>query len=316
MADTQNAREKERVETVWDKDRTAGDETPSAGTSGWFRGISGSDWTMFGAIAAVALAIGFVNGLSAAQDASWRGDSYDLGRRLFWELSSITAILMTVPILVLAVRRMRQIPGLAIRAGIGAIVVVGFSTIHITGMIWIRKFFLWLAGSYYDFHLSFATLLYEFRKDIVTCLLIAGTIWLFDSRREMLRAKTVEPTASPLPAPGVPEVIWLRDGTNRIRIEPREILWVASAGNYIEYTMADSTQHLIRGTLAAAELELARFHMVRVHRTKLANLDRVTGVDLKPSGDFELTFDGGQTLQGSRRYRAAVASLGDRATPG
>jgi len=30
---------------------------------------------------------------------------------------------------------------------------------------------------------------------------------------------------------------------------------------------------------------------------------------LKPSGDFELTLDTGQTVQGSRRYRDAVASL-------
>jgi hypothetical protein len=32
-------------------------------------------------------------------------------------------------------------------------------------------------------------------------------------------------------------------------------------------------------------------------------------VALKPSGDFELTFDTGQTTVGSRRYRNAIASL-------
>jgi DNA-binding LytR/AlgR family response regulator len=67
--------------------------------------------------------------------------------------------------------------------------------------------------------------------------------------------------------------------------------------------------------LAATEGELARFAIVRVHRTRLANLDRVSGVDFKPSGDFELTFDNGQTLGGSRRYRPAVASLGGRTAP-
>ncbi len=96
---------------------------------------------------------------------------------------------------------------------------------------------------------------------------------------------------------------------------PREVLWVASAGNYIEYSLADGTRHLVRGTLAAAESELARFSIVRVHRTRLANLDRVRGVELKPSGDFELAFDNGQTLGGSRRYRPAVASLGSRTAP-
>ncbi|UPK39967.1 LytTR family transcriptional regulator DNA-binding domain-containing protein [Bradyrhizobium sp. 186] len=315
MADTQNARETERVEPVWDQDRTAGDETLPAGTNGGLRGISGSDWAIFGAIAAVSLATGIVNGLSAAQDATWRGESYDLGRRLFWEMSSVTVILLTVPLLLLAVRWVRQTPGLAIRAGIGASALVGFSTFHIIGMVWIRKLAVWLAGGYYDFHLSFATVLYEFRKDAVTCLLIGATVWLFDSRRDLKRASATGQNRSAAPQQSAaPDVIWLRDGASRIRVAPREILWVASAGNYIEYCLADGTQHLIRGTLAAAEAELSRFHIVRVHRTRLANLDRVSGVDLKPSGDFELTFDSGQALQGSRRYRSSVVALGDRTT--
>ena len=65
----------------------------------------------------------------------------------------------------------------------------------------------------------------------------------------------------------------------------------------------------MRGTLAAAESQLARYNLARVHRTRLANLDRVKAVELKPSGDFELTFETGQTVQGSRRYRNAIASL-------
>ncbi|MGY8662337.1 LytTR family DNA-binding domain-containing protein [Bradyrhizobium sp. UFLA05-109] len=306
MADIQNAREKERVEPVWDQDRKRGDEALHAGTSGGHRGINRHDVAMFSVIAVVAFATGIVNALSAAQDAVWRGDPYDLGRRLFWETSSVAVILLAVPILVMAVRRMRRTPNYAGRAGIGVIALVAFSAVHITGMVWIRKLVLWLAGSVYDFHFSFATVLYEFRKDVVACFLIGSTIWLFDSRRETQATGMIEP-AGPAKAP---DAIWLRDGASRIRVEPQEILWVASAGNYIEYRLADGNQHLIRGTLAAAESELARFHVVRVHRTKLANLDRVTGVDLKPSGDFELTFDGGQTLQGSRRYRPSVAGLG------
>jgi LytTr DNA-binding domain len=312
MADGQNAPETERVETVWDQDRARGDEASPPGTSGWRGGING-DWTMFAAIAAVAFAIGVVNALSGAQDAAWRGDSYDIGRRLFWELSSIIVILLLVPILALAVRRIRQARGLAVRIGIAAAALLGFSALHITGMVGLRKLLLWLTGGAYDFHFSLATVLYEFRKDAVTALLLGATLWLIESRRELrkaARAPASMPTA-PLEQPSS-DLIWLRDGTSRIRVAPRDILWVASAGNYIEYILANGTQHLIRGTLAATESELARFAIVRVHRTRLANLDRVSGVDFKPSGDFELTFDNGQTLGGSRRYRPAVAALGGR----
>jgi len=313
MADGQNAPETEHVEAVWDQNRTRGDEASPSGTSGWRGGISG-DWTTFAAIAAIALAIGIVNALSGAQDAAWRGDSADIGRRLFWEMTSIVVILALVPILMLSVRRMRRTTGLAARIGMAAAALLAFSALHIAGMVGLRKLMLWLAGSTYDFHVSLASILYEFRKDAVTALLIGATLWLMDSRRELRR---VAQHALSMPAApqeqASPDLIWLRDGTSRIRVAPRDILWVASAGNYIEYSLANGTQHLIRGTLAATESELARFAIVRVHRTRLANLDRVSGVDFKPSGDFELTFDNGKTLGGSRRYRPTVASLGGRA---
>lgn len=316
MADSQNASETEQVETAWDQDRARGDEVSATGTSGWRAGISGGDWMMFGAITAVALAVGIVNALSGAQDAAWRGDRYDVGLRLFWELTSIVVILLLVPILVIAIRRMRRTPGLAARAAIGAVALLGFSALHITGMVWIRKLALWLAGSAYDFHFSLATVLYELRKDAVTGVLIGATLWLIESRRE-LRKAIIAATSMPVASPEQPspDSIWLRDGTSRVRVAPRDILWVASAGNYIEYNLANGTQHLIRGTLAATESELARFAIVRVHRTRLANLGRVSGVDFKPSGDFELTFDSGQTLGGSRRYRPSVASLGAQTAP-
>ena len=81
-------------------------------------------------------------------------------------------------------------------------------------------------------------------------------------------------------------MVWLRDGTTRIRIEPRDIIWISSAGNYVEYSLADGRNHLVRGTLAAAETELARFNLARVHRTRLANLDRVTARGVEAIGRF------------------------------
>jgi DNA-binding LytR/AlgR family response regulator len=61
--------------------------------------------------------------------------------------------------------------------------------------------------------------------------------------------------------------------------------------------------------LAAEEARLTPFKIVRVHRTRLVNLTRVTGLKAGPNGDFELTLDTGQTISGSRRYRAAIASI-------
>ena len=104
-------------------------------------------------------------------------------------------------------------------------------------------------------------------------------------------------------------MVWLRDGSTRIRIEPGEILWISSAGNYVEYCLADGVHHLVRGTLAAEGARLTKFGIARVHRTRLVNLTRVTGLKPGPNGDFELTLDTGQVIAGSRRYRSAVASI-------
>ena len=82
-------------------------------------------------------------------------------------------------------------------------------------MVGLRKLIMWLAGGAYDFRFSLATVLYEFRKDMVTCVLIGGGMWLIDSRRETQRALQVE--TAPPPAAGqasTPQTIWLRDGTH------------------------------------------------------------------------------------------------------
>jgi DNA-binding LytR/AlgR family response regulator len=96
-------------------------------------------------------------------------------------------------------------------------------------------------------------------------------------------------------------------------VDPRDILWISSAGNYVEYTLAGGRIHLVRGTLAAEKARLTKFNIVRVRQTRLVNLSRVTGLRAGPNGDFELTLDTGQPIAGSRQYRTAVASIDELA---
>ena len=188
--------------------------------------------------------------------------------------------------------------------------IIVFSGLHIAGMVGLRKLVMFLAGGTYDFHFSVATLVYEFRKDVMTCILIGSSLWLIDSRRETRQDRSDATTPRPDPASSAAsEMVWLRDGSSRIRIEARDILTVGSAGNYVEYCMTDGRTHLVRGTLAAEEARLTKFNIVRVHRTRLVNLFRVTGLKAGANGDFELTLDAGQAVSGSRRYRDAVASI-------
>jgi hypothetical protein len=309
MSDVKNAQDRPGVEPVWDQNQPARDKARPRGTSGGLAGISGADWLLYAAVAAVALGIGVVNALSKAQDVAWHGGGYDARTPLFWEMSSIVAIILVAPVLFVAIRRMRHATGWLLRIGLAVAAILAFSSLHIAGMVGLRKLAMFLVGGSYDFHLSAATLLYEFRKDVITCLLIGGTLWLIDSRRQAQQARSAGTAARAESPSAAPHMVWLRDGSTRIRIEPRDILWISSAGNYVEYSLADGINHLVRGTLAAEEARLTPFNIVRVHRTRLVNLTRVTGLKTGANGDFELTLDTGQVISGSRRYRAAVASI-------
>ena len=309
MSDVKHALESSSVDSFGDQNRASQDEASPAATSSGLGAISGVDWLFYGVVAAISLGIGIVNALSAAQDAAWRGAAYDLRTPLFWEMSSIVTIIAVAPVLFVAVRRMRQVSRWPLRLGLAVAAIIAFSGLHIAGMVGLRKAVMFLAGGAYDFHFSLATLIYEFRKDVMTCLLIGSTLWLTDSRREAQQARLGVTTPQAEPVSTAPDMVWLRDGPSRIRVEPRDILTIASAGNYVEYCMADSRTHLVRGTLAAEEARLTKFNIVRVHRTRLVNLSRVTGLKAGPNGDFELTLDTGEAVAGSRRYRDAVASI-------
>jgi LytTr DNA-binding domain len=309
MTDVKDAPNQPAAKPVWDQNTPSRDETRAAGTSGWWRGMIGEDRLIYASVALVAVVIGIVGALSTADDIARRSGVYDPWTPLLWDMTSIAVIILLMPALLAIVRRIRREPVPAIRVALVIGTIVFFSAIHITGMVWLRKLIMALAGGAYDFRFSLATVLYEFRKDVVTCVLIGGGMWLMDSRREAQRAlEVIAPPAAASP-PSTPQTIWLRDGAKSIRIEPRDILWISSAGNYIEYSLADGSNHLIRGTLAAAESELSRFGLARIHRTRLANLDRVSALQSKPSGDFDLTFDTGHSVVGSRRYRGAVSKL-------
>jgi LytTr DNA-binding domain len=310
MSDVKNAPERPVVEPVWDQSRPAWDETSARGISGELRGISRADWFLYAAIAVVSLGVGIVNALSVAQDVAWRSGAYDVRTPLFWEISSILVIILVAPVLFVAVRRMNHVSGWPVRLALAGAAIVVFSSLHIAGMVGLRKLVMFMLGGSYDFHLSVATVIYEFRKDVITCLLIGSSLWLIDNRREGLRAGSAAAAAAAGPPPAaVPHMVWLRDGATRIRIEPGDILWISSAGNYVEYSLEDGITHLVRGTLAGEEARLTKFNIVRVHRTRLVNLSRVTGLKAGANGDFELTLDTGQAIAGSRRYRGALNSI-------
>ena len=172
--------------------------------------------------------------------------------------------------------------------------VLGFSTLHVVGFVAIRKAGYALAGAGpYVFGDRFP---YELRKDLVTYGLLVLAFWLTG----YLRRRRDEPVR--------PVSFDIRDGARLIRVPLADILAASSAGNYVEFWLADGRRPLMRATLAAVEVELERFGFVRAHRSWLVNAGRVTGLRPEGSGDWTVEL-GGVEAPLSRRYPQALERL-------
>jgi LytTr DNA-binding domain len=294
------------VEPARDRNNSGRGEANTPGTNGGNQVTNGGRRGIYAIVAAVAFAFALVNAFSAAHDAVRRGGSYDLGLPLLWELTSAVVIVALAPLIDFGVGGICRETRWPARVFWAAGTILVFSALHIAGMVALRKLALATVGGSYRFGFSISELVYELRKDAVTCFMIGTAFWLTNNRRDAPAKKAAESIS---PAANSPRVLWLRDGTARIRIEPSDIVAVSSAGNYVEYVLSGGRNHLVRGTLASEEARLTRFNIVRVHRTRLVNLSRVTALKAGPNGDFELTLDTGQTISGSRRHRGAVSSI-------
>jgi hypothetical protein len=268
--------------------------------------------TVYLVIVAIILATGVVNALSWAHDAARAGGAYALGRPMLWEMSSVIVIAALTPLIDAGTRWVRRTPEWWLRIAQAVGIAVLFSTVHICGMVALRKLAMALAGGAYVFNAGMPEIAYEFRKDVVTCVLLGVAFWWTARDRD---GRDIARSPASRPAAAGPAALWLRDGTKRIRVAPHDIVWVTAAGNYVEYTLSNGKTHLVRSTLAAEAARLSPFDVVRVHRTRLVNLKRVSTLQWRPSGDFDLRLDTGQTVSGSRRYRTTVASIGGDTTP-
>jgi hypothetical protein len=291
------------------------DETPGSQPSGTVARPGGVDARLppsaVYAIVTILIALSCtVNIFSHARDISWRlGAPHNLWEPALWEITSGAVIVALVPLARRGAALVRTAAGRPVQAAFGvAALLVAFSTLHLIGMGLLREFAYHLAGWSYSFPFAHEAL-YEFRKDLFVYSAIAVSFWL--AERPAL-AGPVQPeavAADVVEIPAAPSELWLRDGRTSILINPCEITSVSSAGNYVEFQLTDRRNHLIRTTLQAQEARLAPFGIARVHRSRLVNLKRVVALEWRASGDFELRLDSGETVAGSRRFKAAVAGM-------
>ena len=171
-----------------------------------------------------------------------------------------------------------------------------FSIIHVGGFIVLRLVVYGLCGELYRFG-GAGEFFYELPRDVVTYGLIMGGFW---------GATIFLQQGGAAPAPARP-TFDIRDNARIIRTPIDDILAVRSAGNYVEFLLADGRTPLMRATLAQMAEQLSSHGLIRTHRSWLVNRARIAQVDPAGSGDFRITLAGGVQAPLSRRFRGSVA---------
>lgn len=267
-------------------------------TNGWVRLTSG--WHRSGkvrlagallAFAAIAILQAIVNALSLIDERTSSGEPVPAWEIWTWELTSMVSWILLAPAIFVAVRRLRP-PRFTLLAALGAHLAASVivSLIHVVLMQAVRMYVYRLAGSEYGGTISGA-FLYEYRKDLVTYVLVVIFYLLF------------ERVTRPAPTDTESFRIEVRDGSRVHWVAPNEVDWAQAAGNYVELHGAFGSV-LHRQTLTALEQTLALHGFVRVQRSRIVRKQAVAGIETRPSGDFDIIMASGERLGGSRRYRA------------
>jgi hypothetical protein len=268
----------------------------SGGTNGSSPGMK-FPWPPVLLLWAATLAFGVVNATSTADELRDVGVAFQWWEPWLWEGTSIVVWAGLIPAIALAAVHLSP-PRLGWPRMIAPhlLLSVLVSAVHVAMMVALREAFYSAGGARYGFDWTASNLLYEYRKDFLSYIVIAGAAlaWKF--------ARGVPPAA----APDTAFRLEVRDGTRVRYLAPAEIEAVSAAGNYAELHLADGTALLHRATLSSLEAVLAPQGFVRVHRSHLVRPAAIRTVAPRAAGDFELALAAGRRIPGSRRHREAI----------
>jgi two-component system, LytTR family, response regulator len=107
------------------------------------------------------------------------------------------------------------------------------------------------------------------------------------------------------------ERIVVKSGSRLILLRKDAIEWVEAQGDYVRLHVGKEA-HLLRETMAAVTERLNSPRFVRIHRSRIVNLDFVR--ELRPlwGGDYTVLLRDGTQLTLSRTYRATLETIMQR----
>lgn len=94
-------------------------------------------------------------------------------------------------------------------------------------------------------------------------------------------------------------------------VKASDIDWIEACGNYVNLHAGADT-HLLRETLSHLESRLDPDQFLRIHRSRLVNIDRIKELSPLFNGDYSVILNNGTELTLSRTYRDRLQELIDK----
>jgi hypothetical protein len=295
MADNQGARA--GILAAWDRWRQRVTNGDHLGTNNPRKKDLIRAYYMIAALVAISAV---TNVFTVLHDLARLGRPVAAWEPITWEFTSGVAVMASCGIIYAALRL--ALPGRRTWGWmllIHAVACTLFSALHIGGMTLLRMGVYAAVGLQY--RMALADIPYEYRKDLVTYLILAGVFWIF--------AKPTPNPVSTLNDGLPPRTFDIVDGSRTLRILVHEILSLQAAGNYVEILLENGRKHLMRTTLQEIERSLAPLGFLRTHRSWIVNERRIRGLRPAGSGDFIVELEGGAKVPVSRRFRETLLSL-------
>lgn len=264
--------------------------------------------------AAWMLVQGVVNSLSVANDLVRRGVKVDPLEPWIWELSSAVSLMLCFWVLLMADEALRaRVRSVWARLAVYAAASIVFCIAHVALMVALRHLAYAVTGGRYDFGPWGDGLWYEYRKDVLTFIVmgVGIAVWRRLAARpgaddspapvdETAVPTTVEPAAAP--------TFLVRTPQGDLLIRGDEIDWVEAQGNYVALHVQGQVR-LMRQTLAEMQARLSAHGFIRTHRRALVNRERMQAILTPDLGELGVRLSSGQVAPLSESRRSEVLRL-------
>lgn len=250
----------------------------------------------------ILLLIATVNATTIILESIQEGGEVDWIRPWATELTAVFAIPVVLPVLFYFLNQLNlSWENLRWRALWLIPLFLLFAFLHIGVFISVRIFLWNLVGEEYVINSVLLGLLYEIRKELLTFLAILAIYYSYSFILTRLQGEAKFLSQSD--NEGKQEIyrsqflVKMLGRDYLVRVD--QIQWVQSASNYVLLNCGDRN-YPMRQTLKGIASELDPRQFIRVHRTAIVNLEKVSA--LKEKGDIQLELRTGETVPVSKTY--------------